>query len=105
MWVTLWPLLIGIGIVIGFTLARIYYMRRKAQEPPVPAEPQPRAGAWQTREEETGRARIPADHGPGHQDGPPPTEYENVTREPEEVEPGPRLTPEHLRTYPGPRTD
>ena len=98
------PLVVGVLLVLGFMVARVLYIRRKAQEPPLPERPQPRAGAWETiEEEEQGHPSSP-DHGPGHQDGPEPREYENASREPEEVKPGPRRYPEEFRGYPGPRT-
>jgi hypothetical protein len=78
------PLIFGILLVAGMIVARVLYMRRKRQEPPVPSERRPRSGAWETVEEH-GLLRPKNDHGPGHQDGPVPVEYENVTREPEEV--------------------
>lgn len=117
------PLIIGVLLVIGSIVARVLYIRRKRTEPPVPANPQPRAGAWETHEEiEDGH--CPSNHGPGHQEGPPDGRYENVSREPEPVEPfdedepaeeepvhsrtrhrrGGRRTPYQVRHYQGPRT-
>jgi Family of unknown function (DUF6479) len=112
------PLVIGILLVLALIVARIRYVRRKAQEPPPPAEPQPRSGAWETPEEHGGGG-VPPNHGPGHQDGPEPVGYENVRRDPEEVRPlnpeeaeesqtkprrGGRRTPHQVRPYQGPRT-
>lgn len=91
------PLLtIGLLFAIGLVVARLLYMRRKREEPPVPAE-QPRHGAWQTREELD--RECPPDHGPGHQEGPPPREYDYDTDHtaPEEVRPdGRRYYPSEL---------
>lgn len=95
------PLVFGVILVAGIIIARVLYNRRKAKEPPVPPGHHPREGAWETRDE---HGRHPPDHGPGHQDGPVPEVYENATRDPEVVEPGPRRYPEELRDYPGPRT-
>ncbi|WP_127357896.1 DUF6479 family protein [Actinacidiphila soli] len=64
-----------------------------------PAGPQPRSGAWHTREEyDTGTA---AGHGPGHQsDGPPPVRRETGLREPDEVpHDSRRLRPHEIRDY------
>jgi Family of unknown function (DUF6479) len=111
------PLVIGIILVLALIVARVYYVRRKAQEPPPSADPQPRSGAWETPEEHG--AEAPPNHGPGHQDGPEPVGYENVRRDPEEVRPldpeeaeetqnrprrGGRRTPHQVRPYQGPRT-
>lgn len=98
------PAVIGLIIVAGLILAVVYGRRRRAKEPPVPSTPQPRAGAWHTREE-LGEP-TPSYRGPGHQDADP-VEYEKADREPEEIEERPssrRLRPHEIRTYPGPRT-
>ncbi len=97
------PLLIGIVLValLGFVLIA-YGRRRRAREPLPPRSPQPRSGAWHTREE-YGRP-TPPDHGPGHQDGTP-SGYEEASRPAEEVpRDGGRLRPYDIRDYPGPRT-
>ncbi len=99
------PAVIGVIVVIGLIWAVVYGRRRRAQEPPASQRPQPRAGAWQIRQE-LGRPTAP-DHGPGHQDGAEPVEYEQATREPEEIEHSShknRLRPQQIRTYQGPRT-
>lgn len=98
------PAVIGVVIVVGLILAVWYGRRRWAQEPPVPRSPQPRSGAWHTRDE-LGRP-TPPERGPGHQDADP-VGYEEATREPEEVERVPnsrRLRPHQIRPYQGPRT-
>ncbi|MEU6345892.1 DUF6479 family protein [Streptomyces sp. NPDC046977] len=61
------PLLVGV-IVVGILVGAVVLGRRHRARQPAPAQrPQPRAGAWHTRDEhETGRS---PDHGPGHQDG------------------------------------
>lgn len=96
------PLILGIILVVGFMVARVWYVRRRNREPPLPSGHQPRDRAWQTWEERGGP--TPKDHGPGHQDGPEPREYENATRDPEVMAAGDRLLPGEIRHYPGPRT-
>ncbi|MDX3074840.1 DUF6479 family protein [Streptomyces sp. NPDC088354] len=61
------PLVVGIflvGLLIGAVSIGLY---ARSKEPPPEQRPQPRGGAWHTRQE-YGR-ETPADHGPGHQDG------------------------------------
>ncbi|WP_461008590.1 DUF6479 family protein [Streptomyces capparidis] len=90
------PLVVGVLFVIALMVARALYIRRKRQEPPVPAS-QPRRGAWETRDEVDHGA--PPDHGPGHQDGPEPKgyDYDHENCLPEPVEPGDRrLYPSEL---------
>lgn len=98
------PAVIGVVLVIGLVLAVHYGRRRRAREPAASQEPQPRAGAWHTREE-LGH-RTPPDHGPGHQDSER-IGYEDATQEPEEMERVSgrhRLRPHQIRSYPGPRS-
>ncbi|KRV48819.1 hypothetical protein AQ490_23435 [Wenjunlia vitaminophila] len=85
------PLIAGVLFVVGLMVARVLWLRRKREEPPVPGR-QPRAGAWQTRDELD--HEPPPDHGPGHQDGPPPKEYDYSEAPPEEVD-------HDKRRYPG----
>lgn len=62
------PLVVGVllvGVLIGAVSLGLW---ARSKEPPPQQEPQPRAGAWQKREEHE-RGEVPADHGPGHQDG------------------------------------
>jgi Family of unknown function (DUF6479) len=98
------PAAIGLLIAVGLVLAVVYGRRGRAKEPPAPRAPQPRAGAWQTREELG--APTPPDHGPGHQEADP-VGYVRASRDPEEIEQVPhsrRLRPHQIRPYPGPRT-
>ncbi len=94
------PFVVGIVIVVGIVTAMVLDRRKRLREPK-PRGPQPRAGAWHTREEYG--APTPDDHGPGHQDADP-VGYEHATREPEELAPERRLRPHEVRDYPGPRT-
>ncbi|MDI5962566.1 DUF6479 family protein [Streptomyces sp. SL13] len=100
------PAVIGVIIVIGLVMAVVYGRRRRAQEPPAPQQPQPRAGAWHIRQE-LGED-TPADHGPGHQNAHPVEyEYEPEDQEPEEIErtsQRERLRPQQIRPHQGPHS-
>jgi hypothetical protein len=94
----IWPAATGI-VVVGVLIAAVYYgIQRRAREPAPPAGPQPRAGAWHTRDElDSG---SPPDHGPGHQDEGPRAGAESGSREPAEVpRDGRRRTPGEFRDY------
>ncbi len=92
------PLVVGIflvGILIGAVSLGLW---ARSKEPPPEQRPQPRAGAWQKLDEQ-GR-EIPADHGPGHQDG----ERHSLTedREVDEWEPmpdGSRRLPHSMKGF------
>jgi len=90
------PLVVGIflvGILVG---AVSIGMWARGKEPPPEQKPQPRGGAWHTRQE-YGR-ETPADHGPGHQDG----ERHTLTewREPDEwPQDGVRRLPHSLKGF------
>ncbi|MFB7291205.1 DUF6479 family protein [Actinacidiphila glaucinigra] len=90
------PLVVGIflvGILVG---AVSIGMWARGKEPPPEQKPQPRGGAWHTRQE-YGR-ETPADHGPGHQDG----ERHTLTewREPDEwPQDGIRRLPHSLKGF------
>ncbi|WP_431962812.1 DUF6479 family protein [Actinacidiphila sp. bgisy160] len=90
------PLIVGIflvGILVG---AVSIGMWARSKEPPPEQKPQPRGGAWHTREE-YGRETA-ADHGPGHQDG----ERHTLTewREPDEwPQDGIRRLPHSLKGF------
>ncbi|TKA09088.1 DUF6479 family protein [Actinacidiphila oryziradicis] len=93
-----WPVVTGI-VVVGVLIGAVYYgIQRRAREHAPPAGPQPRAGAWHTREElDSG---SPAGHGPGHQDEGPHVRRESGRREPEEVpRDGRRRKPQEIRDY------
>ncbi|GAA2497291.1 hypothetical protein GCM10010406_37140 [Streptomyces thermolineatus] len=91
---TLTMVLVGV-FVVAMLLAAFWYDRwLVVHKPPSPHEPQPRSGAWQTREE-YGRP-TPSDHGPGHQDGDP-VEYESYDGpHPEMPRDGHRYLPEEI---------
>jgi hypothetical protein len=80
------PLVVGIflvGILVGAVSLGLW---ARSKEPPPDQQPQPRSGAWQKLEEH-GRPGVPADHGPGHQDG---ERHElNEVREVDDWEPTP----------------
>ncbi|WP_431945715.1 DUF6479 family protein [Actinacidiphila sp. bgisy167] len=90
------PLVVGIflvGILVG---AVSIGMWARSKEPPPEQKPQPRGGAWHTREE-YGRP-TPPDHGPGHQEG----ERHSLTewREPDEwPQDGIRRLPHSLKGF------
>lgn len=90
------PLIVGV-IVVGILVGAVVLGRRHRARQPAPTRaPQPRAGAWHTREEhEAGQA---TDHGPGHQDG---VRHANrQRREPDEwPEQGARLRPHSLKGF------
>lgn len=94
----IWPAATGI-VVVGVLIAAVYYgIQRRAREPTPPAGPQPRAGAWHTREELY--SGSPPDHGPGHQNEGPRVRRESAGREPAEVpRDGRRRTPREIRDY------
>ncbi|MGW3244262.1 DUF6479 family protein [Streptomyces sp. NPDC001070] len=90
------PLVVGIflvGILVGAVSLGLW---ARSKEPPPEQKPQPRAGAWHTRQE-YGR-ETPADHGPGHQEG----ERHSLTewREPDEwPQDGIRRLPHSLKGF------
>ncbi|MDX3214593.1 DUF6479 family protein [Streptomyces sp. ME02-6991-2B] len=90
------PLVVGIflvGILVGAVSIGVW---ARSKEPPPEQKPQPRGGAWHTRDE-YGR-ETPADHGPGHQDG----ERHTLTewREPDEwPQDGIRRLPHSLKGF------
>jgi hypothetical protein len=77
------PLVVGI-VVVGLLIAAVTLGFRRREKDPRPdrEHPQPRAGAWQTRQEHDRGA--PADHGPGHQEGQR-HDYESQRREPDPI--------------------
>jgi hypothetical protein len=77
------PLVVGI-VVVGVLIAAVTLGLRRREKDPRPDQnhPQPRAGAWQTRQEHEWGA--PADHGPGHQEGER-HDYETQLREPDPI--------------------
>jgi hypothetical protein len=90
------PLVVGIflvGILVGAVSLGLW---ARSKEPPPEQKPQPRAGAWQKREEHEEGA--PPDHGPGHQDG----ERHSLTetRETDEwVQDGTRRLPHSMKGF------
>ncbi|MEU1618557.1 DUF6479 family protein [Streptomyces sp. NPDC005722] len=90
------PLVVGIflvGILVGAVSIGVW---ARSKEPPPEQKPQPRGGAWHTRQEH-GR-ETSADHGPGHQDG----ERHTLTewREPDEwPQDGIRHLPHSLKGF------
>ncbi|MET8679152.1 DUF6479 family protein [Streptomyces sp. NPDC004647] len=90
------PLVVGLVVVAVLTAAVIVGLRIRDREPRVSPEPQPRSGAWQTRDEQD--HETPPDHGPGHQDTP---RHElREPREPDEVpHDGVRRMPHELHTH------
>ncbi|MFD8592074.1 DUF6479 family protein [Streptomyces sp. NPDC059637] len=98
--VGIWPMVVGVAVVALLLTAFWYGRQRRLREPPPPVEPQPRAGAWQTREE-YGRSTSP-DHGPGHQDGDADrVGYESTTEpHPEMPKDGHRYLPQEIAAMP-----
>ncbi|WP_433893538.1 DUF6479 family protein [Streptomyces sp. CA-111067] len=79
------PLVIGVCIVALLIAAVVYGRRRTAREPAPPRGPQPRSGAWQTRQEHEDGPPAGSGHGPGHQDGGDREGYESGRPYPAEV--------------------
>lgn len=91
------PLVVGIVVVALLIAAVAFGLRRRAKEPVPEQRPQPRAGAWQTREEYDEGA--PSDHGPGHQDSERHM-YETQQREPDPLpRDGIRRLPHSLKGF------
>ncbi|MDT3400688.1 DUF6479 family protein [Streptomyces sp. B1866] len=76
------PLVVGIVVVAMLIAALWLGLRTRKAEPGPSQEKQPRAGAWQRRQE-TDEEAAADDHGPGHQDS---ERHEHAeSREPHEV--------------------
>jgi hypothetical protein len=92
------PLVVGI-VVVGVLIAAVTLGFRRREKDPRPDKdhPQPRAGAWQTRQEYDEGA--PPDHGPGHQEGER-HDYETQRREPDPIpRDGMRRLPHALKGF------
>jgi hypothetical protein len=92
------PLVVGLVVVAVLIAAVSLGFRRRDKDPrPDKDQLQPRAGAWQTREEfDEGAA---PDHGPGHQEGEQ-HDYETQRREPDPIpRDGMRRLPHSLKGF------
>ncbi|PWI41664.1 DUF6479 family protein [Streptomyces sp. ICBB 8177] len=91
----IWPMLVFGGLAVIILIGAVVLGLRR-REPPVPKEPQLRAGAWHTRQEYG--EQTPPDHGPGHQDSLPHGPQE-PPQPPPEVARGHRRRPHEFRDH------
>ncbi|MFD3454776.1 DUF6479 family protein [Streptomyces sp. NPDC058691] len=90
------PLTVGVIVVVILVGAVVVGRRHRARQPAPVQTSQPRAGAWQTRDEYG--VDLPSDHGPGHQDGV--SHGSSRRREPDEwSEQGTRRRPHSMKGF------